>query len=116
MEPLNSFVESSVEKGEMPDIPFSTFILNLYWDYMSLILLYWLKDESESFTNTSRLIDMSLDIVVEVFKSGIIPKAMDIINFLFRTHIYNSLSSIQKFMDDGKVFTETLHKAFKDKK
>jgi AcrR family transcriptional regulator len=90
--------ESGIEKEEIPELPFKDFVVHLYWDYSIIMTLYWLKDESEGFSNTSQLIDMSLDVIVEVLRSGVIPKVLDIISFLFRSHLYSSLEIFQKLI------------------
>ena len=70
----------------------------------------WLKDNSTGFTNTSQLIDMTLDIIVNVLKTGIISKAADILSFLFKSHIYSNIDNIHKLFSSAKNF----NKYFKD--
>lgn len=113
---LKEFVSSAVEKEEIPDLTLGDFILNLYWDYTGLVVLYWLHDDSEGFTNTSRFIDMSLDITVTVLSSGIIPRVFDMLGFLVRTHIYNSFEGIKKYMQSGADIRETLDRLMRDDK
>lgn len=100
------FIEDSISRGEMPDHPFRGFINSLYWDYTGLILLYWLKDESEGFSNTTQLIDMSLEIVTGILTSGIIPKAADVLSFLFRSHIYSNVERITGLFNSGREFRD----------
>lgn len=100
-ETVGGFIESAIGNKEIIEHPFRGFIKNLYWDYSSLMLLYWLNDESEGFSNTSQLIDMTLDIIVDILKSGIIIKAADILSFLFRSHIYGNVQSITKLFSAG---------------
>jgi AcrR family transcriptional regulator len=105
------FIESAVENNEIVDHPFRNFTANLYWDYTGIILLYWLKDESECFSNTTQLIDMSLDVVTGVLKSGVIVRMTDIVSFLFRSHIYSNVEKLTDLFSRGKEFTHY----FKDK-
>jgi len=105
-ETVGGFIGSAIENKEIIEHPFKGFINNLYWDYSSLMILYWLNDESEGFSNTSQLIDMTLDIIVEILKSGIIIKVTDILSFLFRSHIYGNVRSITRLFSAGNDFKD----------
>jgi len=100
----SGFLDLAIERNEIIDHPFRGFIANLYWDYTGLMLLYWLNDESENFSDTSSLIDMSLDVIVEVLKSGIIVKMTDIFSFLFRNHIYSNFTKMSELFSRGAGF------------
>lgn len=108
----SGFMNAAIEKNEIADHPFRGFIANAYWDYSGLMLLYWLRDDSEHFSNTSNLIDMSLDVIVEVLKSGIVVKMIDIFSFLFRSHIYGNFMKLSEAFSRGgelrKCFMENL--------
>jgi len=54
--------DASIEAGEMPDQPYRDMLPKLFWDYMSAVLAYWLEDDSESFSNTTHLVDQSIEI------------------------------------------------------
>lgn len=113
-ETVEAAITAAVEKDELPEQPFQKFLVNLYWDFSSLIILYWMRDDSEGFTRTSRIIDMSLDIIVEVLKSGLVAKSAEIISFLFRSHVYNNVEKLYTLFGEvkkvGKQFTGTLKK------
>jgi AcrR family transcriptional regulator len=51
------FFSAAEGKGEIPQQPLRGFLASLFWDYKNLVVLYWLKDDSQGFANTSRLID-----------------------------------------------------------
>jgi TetR/AcrR family transcriptional regulator, regulator of autoinduction and epiphytic fitness len=93
---VNQFIEESIEKNEIPDSAYKNFINNLYWDYIALMTLYWCHDTSTGFTNTSQIIDMTLDIIIQVLKGGIISKFADIGMFLFKNHIFANFQSMNK--------------------
>jgi AcrR family transcriptional regulator len=99
----DAFFEDAVKKNEIKEHTFKKFISNLYWDYAGVVTLYWCNDSSKGFTNTSQLIDMSLDIIVEILKSGIIGKLADIGVFLFRNHIYSNFQSVSKLFPIKEV-------------
>lgn len=84
------FLEA-VEKGTIGPQPFLSFLVHLFWDYKNLMVLYWLKDDSPGFVQTSRLVDMSLDVFTDVIRTGIISKSFDILTFLLRSHLFGNL-------------------------
>lgn len=53
--------------------------------YLLGILSYWLNDESEDFTQTTQLIDLSLGLGVLVLGSGLITKALALGGFMLRS-------------------------------
>lgn len=104
----NGFFEEAVQKNEIQDYIFRGFIHTLYWDYAGVITLYWCNDQSKGLTNTSRIIDMSLDIIVEVLKSGLIIKFADIASFVFRNHIYSNFQNISSIFPVREVFEHVM--------
>ncbi len=97
------YLDEAIENQEIPEHQFTRFLANLYWDYTGMIIFYWLHDKSSNFDNTSQLLDMSLEVIIGVLKSGIVPKAADIITFLFRSHIYGNIGILQKFFTSNKL-------------
>jgi AcrR family transcriptional regulator len=92
------FFSAAEERGEISHQPHEGFLVSLFWDYKNLIILYWLKDDSESFANTSRLIDMSLDIYLDLINSNIIARGMDIITFLLKSHFFSNIDKLTELM------------------
>lgn len=106
-------LDAAIEAGEIPEQPYRELLPRLFWDYMTGILAYWLKDSSESFANTTQVIDRSMDIIAHILQTGMVGKLLDLASFLFRTHIMahaDLLSSIanppelatakRRFMED----------------
>lgn len=93
-ETVRGFVEGAIADGEIPAPPFPGFMIDLYWDYAGLMIFYWLKDDSPGFSNTSVLIDLSLDIIISILQSGVLSKGVDMAAFLFKSHIYGNVESI----------------------
>jgi len=92
-------LDAAIEAGEIPAQPFRDLLPRLMWDYMSTVLAYWLKDDSENFANTTQVVDKSIDIAFQLLHGGVIGKAIDLTSFLFRTHILQHLSSMQDLMN-----------------
>ena len=99
---VHAFITAAVEADEIPEVPFPGFFVNLYWDYGGLVLFYWFRDDSTGFTNTSQLIDLSLDIIVGILKSDVLSKTADMVSFLFRSHIYSNIENIHGLFSSVK--------------
>jgi AcrR family transcriptional regulator len=84
-------LDAAIEAAEIPQQPYRELLPRLFWDYQTGILAYWLKDDSEGFAHTTQLVDQSMEILVGVLKLGLVGKALNLISFIFRTHVMNHL-------------------------
>ena len=80
-------LDAAIEAGEIPEQPYRELLPRLFWDYANGILAYWLKDNSEGFANTTQVIDRSMEIITAILQTGMVGKLLDLVSFLFRTHI-----------------------------
>ncbi|WP_020397221.1 TetR/AcrR family transcriptional regulator [Thiolinea disciformis] len=80
-------LDAAIEAGELPEQPYRELLPRLFWDYANGILAYWLKDNSEGFANTTQVIDRSMEIIAAILQTGMVGKLLDLVSFLFRTHI-----------------------------
>ena len=99
---ITDMLEAAIEAGEIPEQPYQELLPRLYWDYMTGVMAYWLKDDSENFTNTSQLLDKSMVIIANILHQGMIGKSLDLISFLFRTHVMTHFDSLVKTKDTAK--------------
>jgi AcrR family transcriptional regulator len=88
-------IDAAIEAGEIPEQPYRELLPRLFWDYMSGILAYWLKDTSEGFANTTQVIDRSMELVANILQQGMVGKLLDLASFLFRTHLMSHLDSLK---------------------
>ncbi len=86
-------LDAAIEAEEIPDQPYRELLPRLFWDYQTGILAYWLKDDSEGFANTTQLLDRSMEILIGVLQQGLVAKSLNLISFIFRTHVMNHLQS-----------------------
>jgi len=93
---VESYIDEAISKKEIPNMPLKSAVSNLIWDYYGFIIMFWIKDKSEAFEDTSQLIDKTLDIFIEILKSGMITKAMDLIVFFIRSKFHGGLDLFQK--------------------
>ncbi len=85
--------QAAVERGELEEQVFQELVVRLYWDYFMGVVVYWMKDTSEQFSNTSILIDKTMALGCATLKAGVVNKAFDICTFLFRNHVLAHLGS-----------------------
>ncbi len=90
---ITEMLEAAIDVGEIPDQPYQELLPRLFWDYHTGVMAYWLKDDSEGFTNTTQLIDKSMGIIANILHNGMIGKSLDLISFLFRTHVMTHFDS-----------------------
>ena len=88
-------LDAAIEAGEVPDQPYKELLPRLCWDYVSAILAYWLRDDSEQFANTTQVVDQSVEIAFQLLKGGLIGKSLDLVSFLFRSHVLNNLDLLE---------------------
>lgn len=105
---VSGFFEESIKKNEIQEYIFKNFINNLYWDFCGLVIIYWCNDNSKGFTNTSQFIDITLDIIVEILRSGLIVKVSNIASFIFRNHIYSNFQNISRIFPVKDVFQNAM--------
>jgi AcrR family transcriptional regulator len=84
---VDQCLEEAIKAGEINEPPFRETLVSVFWDFHVGILHYWLKDTSEMRSATSELMQRSMALINEVLKSGFLPKLVDLIYFLIRTHL-----------------------------
>lgn len=90
---IDEMFGAAAEVGEIEEQVFQEMISFLIWDYNIGIILYWINDESEAFSNTTVFNDKSIDLLCSLIQSGIVNKTFDIAIFLFRNHVLNKMQS-----------------------
>jgi len=88
------YLNEAAEKGLLPASSHQGFVVRTFWDFTTLTILYWLNDDSESFTRSSEFIDQGLDLYVALVQSGIADKAIRLGGFLVKNHLHEHLSLI----------------------
>lgn len=108
---VTDMIEAAIEVGEIPEQPYQDLLPRLFWDYQSGILAYWLKDDSEGFANTTTLVDKTMEIISNILQHGLIGKSVDLISFLFRTHVITHFDSIVN-TSEIKTVTNSVKRSF----
>ena len=100
---IREIYEAAIEVEEIPDQVFLEISHQFFWDYYIAIVHYWLNDISEQFTDTTVLIDKSLDLACSMIKSGIANKIFDIMTFLFKQHVLSRLDLFKEKIDTAQI-------------
>lgn len=87
------FLEQAEEQGEIVPFDFKPVLASLMMDYVLVLVLYWLKDESKQEADTTQLIDLTLEILLLVLQSGIINKFTELLSFMLRNQMARILRS-----------------------
>ena len=93
--------EAAVESGELPDLMLKELVYHCIWDYFVAVTLYWIKDDSEQFSNTTVFIDKSIDLGYTMLKAGVLDKITSLASFMFKSHI---LSRVEMFTEKRDAF------------
>ena len=57
------------------------------------MVFFWSKDDSEEFTDTSQMIELSLAIIVIVLQSGLINKVTEFGGFMIKAQLFNLMNN-----------------------
>ena len=106
---IRDIFEAAVEAGEISDQMFAELLYMVFWDYYIGLVLYWLHDTSKGFTNTSILMDKSLDLAMAFISSGMLNKVLDLGLFMFRQHILSRMD----FFKDRAMDLQSIKRKFR---
>lgn len=98
-------VDAAIEAGELPEQPYRELLPRLFWDYMTGIMAYWLKDSSDGFANTTQVIDRSMELVANILQTGMVGKLLDLASFLFRTHMMTHADMLKNMTQTSDLAT-----------
>ncbi|TQV89325.1 TetR/AcrR family transcriptional regulator [Aliikangiella coralliicola] len=90
---IHDLLIEAENSGEIAKSAFTGVTAKLANEFMLAVLLYWIKDDSDEFANTTQLVDMSLSLGVEILKSGIIGKVTDLASFFIKAHLFRFMGS-----------------------
>lgn len=90
---IHDLLIEAENSGEIAKSPFTAITARLANEYILAVLLYWIKDDTDEFSNTTQMVDMSLSLAVEILKSGIIGKATDLASFFLKAHLFRFMGS-----------------------
>lgn len=86
-EVVTSFLETAEASGEIERCDFKGAAGSLYTDYLAGVVTYWLGDTSDEFADTTQLVDLSLGVLVQTLRSGLIHRVLELGGFVLRSQI-----------------------------
>jgi AcrR family transcriptional regulator len=95
---IGEAIDTAVDRNEIPELPYKGAIIHLMTDAILGVVMYWLKDDSEEFNQTTQMIDLSLSLMMSLFRSDILSKANDLAGFVFK-------SQMARFLEDGSLMS-----------
>ena len=102
-EQVVAFIEAAEKTGEIAGCDFKNLLAGLFADYLFAVIAYWLNDESEEFSDTTQLVDLTLAILVLALKSGLINKASELAGFLVRNQLSRVMQNGSGILDILKL-------------
>lgn len=90
---IEEMISAAAEVGEIPDQVFGDLIGQFFMDAYLGVMIYWIEDTSDGFTNTSIVVDRGLDLACAMLKAGIANKIFDMAVFFFKTHIVEKMAA-----------------------
>ena len=98
-ERVAAFIGEAEESGEIAPCEFKNLIGGLFTDYLFAVILYWLKDESDEFSDTTQLVELTLAIVTLALKSGVMNKMSELATFMLRSQMARMMQSGSGLLD-----------------
>jgi len=86
-EAVTSFLEAAEAAGEIEPCDFKGMAGGLYTDYLAGVVIYWLADTSDEFADTTQLVDLSLGLLVQALRSGLVNRALQLGGFVLRSQM-----------------------------
>ncbi|MBU2512519.1 TetR family transcriptional regulator [bacterium] len=100
---IEDIFTAAIEVNEIPPQVFQEIIYHLFWDYYIGIVIFWLNDKSDQFSDTSIMIDKTLDLSCSLLKAGAANKLFDIASYFFKNHFLNRLDMFKRQVDTIKL-------------
>lgn len=86
-EAVASFLEAAEAAGEIEPCDFKGMAGGLYADYLAGVVAYWLADTSDEFGDTAQLVDLSLGVLVQMLRSGLVNRVLQLGGFVLRSQM-----------------------------
>ena len=84
---VEAWLQEAEAAGEIPSCHFKPFLGTLFADYTWAVVTYWLQDQSAEQTQTTQLLDLSLDVAVCTLQSGVLDRLLALGQFLLRSQL-----------------------------
>jgi hypothetical protein len=86
-EAVASFLEAAEASGEIEPCDFKGLAGGHYTDYLAGVVTYWLADTSDEFADTTQLVDLSLGVLVQALRGGLVNRVLQLGGFVLRSQL-----------------------------
>ena len=98
-EAVSSFLEAAEASGEIKPCDFKGMAGGLYTDYLAGVVVYWLADTSDEFADTTQLVDLSLGVLVQALRGGLVNRVLELGGFVLRSQMARMVQHGSGLMD-----------------
>ena len=103
-------LDAAENSNQIAPCSFKNLIAGLFGDYLFAVISYWLKDESDEFSNTTQLVDMTLAILVLALQSGMLNKLTELASFMLRNQLSRMMQHGSGLLDILKLVRQGMGK------
>jgi len=96
---VGAFLDAAETAGSIAPCDFKPLIGGLFADYLLAVIVYWLNDSSDEFSDTTRLVDLTLAVLVQALASGLLNKLSDLAGFLLRSQLARLMQNGSALLD-----------------
>lgn len=100
---VGALLTEAEERGEIAQCDFKEMIAGLFADYLFSVIVYWLKDDTDEFSNTTQLVELTLAVLVLTLKSGLANKLSELAGFMVRSQMTRLMQNSSGLLDMLKV-------------
>ncbi len=90
---MSDYLTCAQERGEIPPVPFKGPVANLLAEYVFAVVFFWSKDDTEEFSDTTQMVDLSLAIISLILSSGLLNKITEFGGFMFKAQLFNLMTN-----------------------
>jgi AcrR family transcriptional regulator len=112
---IQDILAAAEEVGEIPAQVFQDLLGQFFMDAYIGVVLYWLRDRSDGFENTTVLTDRGLDLCCALLKAGVANKLFDMAVFLFKTHILDRMEAFVTPLQNAGTVKRRFMEAMNDR-
>lgn len=94
-----AFLDAAESAGSIAPCDFKPLIGGLFADYLLAVIVYWLNDSSDELADTTRLVDLTLAVLVQTLESGLLTKLSELAGFLLRSQLARLMQNGSALLD-----------------
>ena len=89
---IRQLIDELEQDPEYPELPIPELFSQLLVDALMGLVVFWTRDESEGFSDTDRLADMSVQVADAFIKSGLLPRMIEMASFFLKSYLLRGMA------------------------